>query len=130
MTDDRPTTPELVDALSEYLRDEVQPGLQGTAAYEARIAQNLVAIVKRELELGQKNRRLERQRLIGLFGHEAELDELNAELCRKIRSRELTVRDSALLDHLRQSTLDRLAIDNPRYSAYLRAQSDHKVRAR
>jgi hypothetical protein len=47
----RPTASELVDAVREFLTDQVMPGTAGQLAFHARVAANALAIVGRELEL-------------------------------------------------------------------------------
>jgi len=49
----RPTVSELVEAVREFLTDQVMPGTSGQLAFHARVAANVLAIVGRELELGQ-----------------------------------------------------------------------------
>jgi hypothetical protein len=48
----RPTASELLDAVREYLTDQVMPATTGQLAWHARVAANALAIVARELELG------------------------------------------------------------------------------
>ncbi len=47
------------------------------------------------------------------------LDAMRSELCRKIASGALTLEQPALREHLRTTAMDRMAIDQPSYSAYL-----------
>jgi hypothetical protein len=60
------------------------------------------------------------RRLLGKDGTRAEL---NRELCLGIKKGVVDYEDPALVEHLRRTTMGRLAIDNPRYSAYRRALS-------
>ena len=48
----RPTASELLDAVREFLTDQVMPATSGQLAFHARVAANVLAIVARELELG------------------------------------------------------------------------------
>jgi aminoglycoside phosphotransferase (APT) family kinase protein len=48
----RPTASELLDAVREFLTDDVMPATSGQLAFHARVAANALAIVARELELG------------------------------------------------------------------------------
>ena len=123
---DRPDATELLDAIRLHLDEELRPDLSGKAAYDLRIASNLLKILKRELELGPKAADCARLRLENLLHMQASLDELNSELSERIRKRDLNSNDNDLLTHLRQTTLDRLSIDNPRYSAYIRACGSSK----
>ena len=45
----RPTARELLDAVRQFLTDDVVPGTTGHLSYQARVAANMVAIVEREL---------------------------------------------------------------------------------
>jgi hypothetical protein len=45
----RPTARELLDAVHQFLTDDVVPGTTGHLSYQARVAANMVAIVEREL---------------------------------------------------------------------------------
>jgi aminoglycoside phosphotransferase (APT) family kinase protein len=48
----RPTAPELVEAVSEYLESGVMEKSTGRAAFEARVARNALQIAEREMRLG------------------------------------------------------------------------------
>jgi len=123
MADVRPSAVELAAALQQYLDTEIKPLLQGEQSYQLRIASNLLTIIGRELESGDKHRQREQQGLIALLGCSGSVEELNSKLCVAIRQSQFTSANHQLLQHLRQSVMDRLTISNPRYSAYLRAQS-------
>lgn len=49
----RPTASELLAAVREYLLDSVMPATHGQLAFHARVAANALAIVAREIELGE-----------------------------------------------------------------------------
>lgn len=119
-----PTATDLMDAIREHLVEELRPKLSGKDAYDVRVASNLLAILKRELELGPRSAARARARLIDLLQLEDGMDELNTALSDRIRSREIGPDSEELLAHLRRTALDKLRIDNPKYSAYLRAQQN------
>ena len=48
----RPTASELLDAVREFLTDQVMPATTGQLAFHARVAANVLGIVARERELG------------------------------------------------------------------------------
>lgn len=108
---DRPTAEELLDAISEYL--------QATAAkpnaFHNRIANNLIQLLKREFKLGAIAEQAEHRRLAALLDQQKTLPQLHQQLCDKIRSGEMDWRNTALLQHLRATTADKLRIDNPAY---------------
>ena len=101
---DQPTAIELVDIVAEFIRVHAMPQMTGHAAFHALVAANALDIVKREL-----------------LGHEASLDEMNRELCGRIENGELTLDTPGLADHLWAITMTKLAIDQPKYSGYVRA---------
>ncbi len=118
---DPPTTAELVTAVREFLEEHAMPSLEGRNAFHARVAANALAIVARQLELGPEAEEGERARLRALLGTEGSLDELNRELCRRIRSGDLALDEPGLIAHMRTTTLDKVAVDQPKYSGYRRA---------
>lgn len=118
MTTSCPTITELIEAVREFLEQEVQPSLPSPAAFHARVAVNALGIVQRELEQSATARDAEATRLKQLLDKDGVIDELTGELCRQLREGKIDYRDAKLLDHLRLTTLDRLAIDNPRYATY------------
>jgi hypothetical protein len=121
-----PSATELMDAIREHLDETVRPKLSGKDAYDLRVASNLLAILKRELELGPGAAERAQKRLMDLLQIEAGLDGLNTALSDRIRNREIDPGNDELLIHLRKAALDRLSIDNPKYSAYLRARRGRK----
>jgi hypothetical protein len=49
---DRPTAPELLDALAEYLVGELRPEVPAEQRFKVLVAANLAAVVARELRAG------------------------------------------------------------------------------
>ena len=121
MTANRPTTVELVEAVSEFLESKVMPAADPHTAFHTRVAVNTLGIIRRELELGPGLEAEEHQRLRQILGRDGGLDELNAELFRRIRDGSIDYQDQNLISHLYRTTMGRLSIDNPRYSSYKRA---------
>jgi hypothetical protein len=118
---DPPTTAELVNAVRSFLEEQAMPQLEGRTAFHARVAANALAIVARQLELGPEADAAEQGRLTALLGEDGDLDTLNRELCRRIRGGDLGLGSPGLVEHLRRTTLDKLAVDQPKYSGYRRA---------
>jgi hypothetical protein len=118
---DQPSAIELVEAVTEFIRNHAMPQLQGHAAFHARVAANALDIVKRELEIGPEASKEERARLVALLGRDGTVDELNRALGEKIRTGEVGLETPGLVDHLWDVTLTKLAIDQPKYSGYRRA---------
>lgn len=117
---DRPRAPELIEAVREFL-ERILPELKGHSAFHGRVAANVLDIVKRELELTPSSDSAEHARLRALLGTDGTLDELNRLLCQRIRSGELPLDAPGLVEHLRETTLAKLAVDQPRYPGHRRA---------
>ena len=117
---DQPSMRELVDAVREFLETKAMPELKGHTAFHARVAANALAIVARELEHGGKSAEDETARLAALLGHDGTLEELNRELCRRIRGGDMGLDTPGLAEHLAVTTREKVAIDQPGYSGLKR----------
>ena len=113
---DQPSILELVEAVREFIEKRAMPELKGHTAFHARVAANALGIVSRELSLGPKSLGDERERLAALLGHDGTLDELNRELCNRLREGAMGLETPGLAPHLEQTTRDKVAIDQPNYS--------------
>jgi hypothetical protein len=113
---DQPSMLELVEAVCSFLETKAVPELKGHTAFHARVAANALAIVARELAQGPSSAEMETARLEALLGHKGTLEDLNRELCRRIRTGTLDIASEPLEHHLELTTLDKVAIDQPNYS--------------
>jgi len=113
---DQPSILELVRAVQAFIENRAMPELKGHTAFHARVAANALGIVARELEFGPKATATEKEQLVALLGHDGSVEELNRELCARIRNEEIGIDSEALRQHLELSTLDKVAIDQPNYS--------------
>lgn len=104
-----PTTTELIEAVREFLRDEVMPATEGRVQFHTRVAANVLGIVEREVALGPEAARAHAERLSKLGV--ADDAELAAEICEG----RLDDRIGEVVDAMRASTFERLCIANPRY---------------
>ena len=111
-----PTAAELLRAVMAWLESDGAAG----STYMARVARNALGIVLREMELSPKADSGAQARLQALLGWEGDLVALEAELCARLRNGTMSLEAPGLLEHLRLQTLDRLAIDQPRYRHELR----------
>ena len=107
---------ELVEAVREFIETRAMPELKGHAAFHARVAANALAIVVRQLDNAEAAGLRELERLEVLLNREGSLDELNRELCRRIRKGEITLATPGLATHLEHTTRDKITIDQPNYS--------------
>jgi hypothetical protein len=115
---DRPTAAELLEAVREFVERDVMGAdeLPARVAFHARVAVNALAIVERELTLGPELDAAERRRLADLLGHDGALDDLTAELSRRIRDGSLDDRRDVVVEHLRASVQAKLAVAHPGYA--------------
>ena len=124
---DRPSGKSLLGAVIELMRGELMPSLDAALAFKVRVAANALELVIREMEAGQAAQAAEHQGLIVLLGQEGRLHELNNVLCEAIRDRRITLATPGLSEHLWNSTLDKLAIEQPRYVTYSRVLAERKA---
>lgn len=118
MSKNRPTSLDLLEAVCEFLENKIIPKVDSYTAFHSRVAINTLGIVKREIELGGGLDAEEYKRLSRLLNQKGHLDELNSLLCQKIRDGTIDYRDPDLIDHMKKTTLGKMSIDNPDYSAY------------
>jgi hypothetical protein len=114
----RPTAAELLDAVREFLERDVLPALAADVRFQCRVAINVLATVRRELELAPEFEARERDRLRALLGDtdaRSSLDALNRRLARAIREGASDLDPAALTDHLRRTIRETLQINNPRW---------------
>ncbi len=121
---DQPSVLELVKAVQSFIETKAMPELKGHTAFHARVAANALGIVARELELGPKAGEREKAHLVRLLGRDGSLEDLNRELCERIRGGKIDIESDALRQHLELATLDKVAIDQPNYSGYVRAREE------
>ncbi len=118
---DPPDTTELLSAVRSFLETQALPALEGHTAFHARVAINALAIVEWQLAQADAQEAAEAERLVALLGQEGDLDTQNRELCRRIRAGEIDVDAPGLSEHLWETTLAKLAVDQPKYASYRRA---------
>lgn len=121
---DRPSLLEIVTAVREFLDTQALPQLQGHTAYHGRVAVNALKIAERELAGGADAAAVELEGLRALLGDgtEGDLEQLNRRLCEAIRQGEMGFQTPGLAAHLRRTTIDKVAIDQPGYSGLATAR--------
>jgi hypothetical protein len=117
---DEPTPTELTKAVADFLRDDIAPTLSGHNAFKLRVAINMLDLVTRQLALEAGGDAAEAARLRQLLGTEGSLIALNRALADNIASGEMDLQTPGLVEHLWQTTMDKLAVDQPGYAAYKR----------
>jgi len=113
---DQPSMRELVEAVRDFLEQKAMPELKGHTAFHARVAANALSIVARELELGPQSASDEKNRLSALLGRDGPLEDLNRELCKRIREGSFELDTPGFAEHLTITTREKVAIDQPNYS--------------
>ena len=117
---DEPTPTELIKAVADFLRNEIAPAIKGHNAFKLRVGINALDLVARQLTLADDSDAAEATRLKALLGIDGSLLELNRALSEKIATGELDLKTPGLADHLWQTTMDKLAVDQPNYGSYKR----------
>ncbi len=117
---DEPTPTELVKAVADFLRTEIAPVIKGHNAFKLRVGINALDLVTRQLALEGPADAAEAVRLKALLGIDGPLMELNRALAEKIASGEVDLDTPGLKEHLWQTTMDKLAVDQPNYASYKR----------
>ena len=97
-----PTNREMVEAVRDWLADEIKPGAEGHAKFQVAVAMNALGIVMRDLEAGvcAEDRALAAALLSGA----------------------VTLAEPGLLARLRRAVLEKCAVDSPKYAALARAR--------
>jgi hypothetical protein len=125
---DEPTPSELIKAVADFLRNEITPMISGHNAFKLRVGINALDLVTRQLALEPDGDAAEVTRLSQLLGLQGSLRELNRALADRIAKGEMDLQTPGLSDHLWQTTMDKLAVDQPNYASYKR-ELDGKGRA-
>ncbi|HEY5125703.1 MAG TPA: DUF6285 domain-containing protein [Bradyrhizobium sp.] len=117
---DEPTPEELIKAVADFLRNDIAPEISGHNAFKLRVSINALDLVTRQLRLEQGSDAAEAARLSRLLGRQGPLGELNRVLAERIAKGEVDLQTPGLSEHLWQTTLAKLAVDQPNYAAYKR----------
>jgi hypothetical protein len=117
---DEPTPIELTRAVADFLRNEITPLTSGHNAFKLRVAINMLDLVARQLTLAEGSDAAEAASLKNLLGIDGALVDLNRALAEKIASGQVDLATPGLAEHLWQTTMAKLAVDQPNYAAYKR----------
>lgn len=121
---DRPTTPELLEAAEAFLREELSDELRGRKRFMTRVVANVLGIVRREWDEEEDAVVAEWERLGALLetdedrpetfaGTRERVAELNGRLAEAIRSGEMDDRWDETLDAVYATVTEKLRIANP-----------------
>lgn len=106
---DAPTAAELVEAVREFLEQDVLGATEGRVRFHTRVAMNVLGQVQREIELGPELRDAHARRLADLGVAD------DVALAAAIRSGALDGRYDEVKAAVWDSVRDKLAVANPRY---------------
>jgi aminoglycoside phosphotransferase (APT) family kinase protein len=115
---DMPRAEELITSVRDFLRQDVMTSTQGRTNFMARVASNSLDIVLREWQLGEIAKAQELGALEQLLGVSGTLSELRWQLVRALRSGEQSLLDEALAKYLRNTVVNQIAIDQPKYTGF------------
>ncbi len=117
---DEPTPIELTKAVADFLRNDITPAISGHNAFKLRVAINALDLVARQLTLTEASDAAEAGSLRKLLGVDGALIDTNRALAEKIASGEVDLSTPGLSEHLWQTTMAKLAVDQPNYGSYKR----------
>jgi hypothetical protein len=123
---DEPTPSELIKAVADFLRNDIAPVIAGHQAFKLRVGINALDLVTRQLALEPSSDAAEAGRLSQLLDIKGSLAELNRTLAERIAKGEIDLQTPGLSDHLWQTTMDKLAVDQPNYASYRRELGESK----
>ncbi len=124
---DRPSYDELLAAVERFLDSEIVPNAEGARRFHARVATNVLRIVRRELEREDEALAAEWAGLNALLGPldrpasrpalRQAIHDRNAELCQRIRNGEA---DGApfraqVLEHVSRTVQEKLRVSDPEW---------------
>lgn len=119
---DDPRPEELLAAVAALLREEIVSKLSGATAFHARVAANALDLVRRQIVAEPAADAEENMRLAALLGMNGTTADLNRLLAGRLREGAGENDLPGLMDHLWQTTLAKIAIDQPRYASIAAAR--------
>jgi len=121
---DEPRPEEILAAVARFLKDTVAPQTTGHINFNVRVAANALEMMRRQIELAPAADKAEVEGLTALLGRTGAVSDLNSELCRRIEAGEMGLQTPGLAEHLWETTLAKLAVDQPNYWGYRAALAE------
>ncbi len=115
---DPPAVEDLLQAVREYLQEEVLPSADVNQRVHVLMAMNVVGVVERELVLGPKLEQ-EHVKALNTLGVNSE-----AELAQAIKSGALDAKRDEVLKVLRQTTIAKLTVASPAFLERTRKEAE------
>jgi hypothetical protein len=106
---DAPSVAEMVEALREWMQNDVMTGTSGRLQFHARVAANMLGIIERELARGPQQLAAHRERLASLGCAD------DAELALRIRRGEFDDGYEEVRAVVMADVHDKLSVANPKY---------------
>jgi Domain of unknown function (DUF6285) len=114
---DRPTAPELLESVAEYLLGELRPEVPREQRFKVLVAANVCAVVAREIRAGEEPDRQDLELFSELLGEDVDdVRAAAAELSRRLRSGELDERIDELAPRLEEHVRRQIEIARPGYA--------------
>ena len=127
---DRPSAPDLMDAIADFLMKDVMPLVkeQDAVAYKTLVSWNMLGVMARELREGEGHVNEELKRLHDLIADtggnsprtqldkQRQVRELNVRLAEKIKTEKIADPASPAWKHVKQTLIENLAVSNPRFN--------------
>jgi Domain of unknown function (DUF6285) len=113
---DRPSAPELLDSVAEYLFEELRPELPREQRFKVLVAANVCTVVAREIRAGEEPDVQDLELFNNLLGEQVDdVRATAAELARRLRAGELDNRIEELAPRLEEHVRRKLEIARPGY---------------
>lgn len=125
---DDPRPEELLAAIARLLREDIAPQLSGATAFHARVAANALDLVQRQIAGEATIDAQENAGLSALLGRDGATADLNRLLAGRLREGAGEADLSGLMDHLWETTLAKIAVDQPRYASIASARAIRAAR--
>jgi hypothetical protein len=114
---DRPTAPELLESVAEYLFEELRPEVPREQRFKVLVAANVCAVVAREIRAGEEPDRQDIELFGELLGESPnDVHAAAGELSRRLRAGELDDRIDELAPRLEEHVRRKLEIARPGYA--------------
>jgi hypothetical protein len=115
---DKPTAPELLESVAEYLFGELRPEVSREQRFKVLVAANICAVVAREIRSGDDPDAEDLKLFNELLGdEESDVHAAAAELSRRLRAGELDDRVDELAPRLEEHVRRKLEISRPGYAS-------------
>ena len=112
---DKPNSVDLLEAVSHFLDTKIKSEVPAHLAFKLRIVENVLNIVRREIEKGEELSDEVMNQLRNLIESDTPSIETLAFL---IKDQKIDLNDQDLKDLLVTLSKNKIAVDNPNYSTY------------